>query len=71
MRRQTIAGIDFSKEALALIFKDVGLDVSEVAYEHRAKISAPNEFIPLSYQDEWNATFPSYMVVNLFARKRL
>jgi SAM-dependent methyltransferase len=61
----------FSKEALALIFKDAGLDASEVAYEHRAKISAPNEFIPLSYQDEWNATFPSYMVVNLFARKRL
>jgi hypothetical protein len=47
------------------------LDVSDVAYEHRAKISAPNEFIPLGYQDEWNATFPSYMVVNLFARKRL
>jgi SAM-dependent methyltransferase len=61
----------FSKEALALIFRDAGLNVVECEYEHRAKISAPNEFIPLSYQDEWNATFPSYMVVNLFAEKRL
>jgi hypothetical protein len=60
----------FSKEALALIFKDAGLHVAEVGYEHRAKITAPNEFIPLSYQDEWNASFPSYMVVNLFAAKR-
>jgi SAM-dependent methyltransferase len=40
----------FSKEALALIFKDAGLHVAEVGYEHRAKITAPNEFIPLSYQ---------------------
>jgi SAM-dependent methyltransferase len=61
----------FSKEALALIFRDAGLNVVECEYEHRAKISAPNEFIALSYQDEWNATFPSYMVVNLFAQKRL
>jgi hypothetical protein len=60
----------FSKEALALIFKDAGLHVAEVGYEHRAKITAPNEFIPLSYQDEWNASFPSYMVVNLLAAKR-
>jgi SAM-dependent methyltransferase len=59
----------FSKEALALIFRDAGMHVSECAYEHRAKITAPNEFIALSYQDEWNATFPSYMVVNLFAEK--
>jgi SAM-dependent methyltransferase len=59
----------FSKEALALIFRDAGLQVTEVAYEHRAKITAPNEFIALSYQDEWNASFPSYMVVNLLAEK--
>ena len=59
----------FSKEALALIFRDGGLHVEEVGYEHRAKIIAPAAFIAPSYQDEWNATFPSYMVVNLFARK--
>jgi SAM-dependent methyltransferase len=60
----------FSKEALALIFRDAGLHVEEVGYEHRAKITAPAGFIARSYQDEWNATFPSYMVVNLFAQKR-
>jgi SAM-dependent methyltransferase len=60
----------FSKEALALIFRDADMHVSECAYEHRAKITAPAEFIAPSYQDEWNATFPSYMVVNLFAEKR-
>ncbi len=61
----------FSKEALALIFRDAGLHVEEVGYEHRAKITAPAEFIAPSYQEEWNATFPSYMVVNLFAQKRI
>ncbi|MBV8848571.1 MAG: class I SAM-dependent methyltransferase [Methylobacteriaceae bacterium] len=60
----------FSKEALALIFRDAGMHVAECAYEQRAKITAPADFIAPSYQDEWNATFPSYMVVNLFAEKR-
>jgi SAM-dependent methyltransferase len=59
----------FSKEALALIFRDAGMEVTEVGYEHRAKISAPNEFIPLAIQEDWNASFPSYIVVNLFAEK--
>ena len=60
----------FSKEALALIFRDAGMGVTEVGYEHRAKISAPNKFIPLAIQEEWNASFTSYIVVNLFAEKR-
>jgi SAM-dependent methyltransferase len=61
----------FSKEALALIFKDAGMRVVEVGYEHRAKISAPDEFVPLAYQDTWNANWPSYLVVNMFAEKPL
>ncbi len=61
----------FSKEALALIFRDAGMQVTEVGYEHRAKISAPNEFIPRAIQDDWNASFPSYIVVNLFAERRV
>jgi SAM-dependent methyltransferase len=60
----------FSKEALKLIFEDAGLQVIEVGYENRTKISVADEVVPLAYQETWNAAFPSYMAVNLFARKR-
>jgi SAM-dependent methyltransferase len=59
----------FSKEALRLIFEDAGLQVMEVGYEHRTKISVADEVVPLAYQETWNAAFPSYMAVNLFAQK--
>jgi SAM-dependent methyltransferase len=60
----------FSKEALRLIFEDAGLQVIEVGYQSRTKIWVPDEVVPLDYQETWNATFPSYMAVNLFAEKR-
>ncbi|MEA2758749.1 MAG: hypothetical protein QOH65_1362 [Methylobacteriaceae bacterium] len=61
----------FSKEALRLIFEDAGLHVIEVGYQNRTKISVAHEVVPLSYQETWNAAFPSYMAVNLFAKKRI
>lgn len=59
----------FSKEALALIFEDAGMRVIECAYEHRAKISMPEALLPGPYQDQWNADWPSYIVVHLLATK--
>jgi SAM-dependent methyltransferase len=61
----------FSKEALRLIFEDAGLHVIEVGYQHRTKISVADEVVPLAYQETWNAAFPSYMAVNLYAEKRV
>jgi SAM-dependent methyltransferase len=60
----------FSKEALTLIFEDAGLNVAEVGYQFRTKISVPDEIVPSTYHEAWNAAFPSYMAVNLFAEKR-
>jgi SAM-dependent methyltransferase len=60
----------FSKEALRLIFEDAGLRVIEAGYQFRTKISVPDEIVSLGYQETWNAAFPSYMAVNLFAEKR-
>lgn len=59
----------FSKEALSLIFADAGLDVVDAAYNGRATITAPPEFVPPAFHDRWNATWPSYLIVALFARK--
>jgi SAM-dependent methyltransferase len=61
----------FSKEALKLIFEDAGLQVVEAGYQFRTKISVPDEIVPSSYQETWNAAFASYMAVNLYAEKRL
>ena len=61
----------FSREALKLIFQDAGLHVAEVGYQHRTKISVADEVVPLAYQETWNAAFPSYMAVDLFAEKRI
>jgi SAM-dependent methyltransferase len=61
----------FSKEALRLIFEDAGLRVVEAGYQLRTKVSVPDEVVPLSYQETWNAAFASYMAVNLYAEKRL
>lgn len=59
----------FSTEALALIFEDAGLEVIEVAYEHRAKIIPPEAIVKARICEQWNATWPSYIVVHIFARK--
>lgn len=59
----------FSTEALALIFEDAGLEVIEVAYEHRAKIIPPANIVKPRICEQWNATWPSYIVVHIFAKK--
>lgn len=59
----------FSKEALSLIVEDAGLRVIECAYEHRARILMPEALLPGPYQDQWNADWPSYIVVHLLAIK--
>jgi len=60
----------FSKEALALLFSDAGLEIEAVAYEHRAQIFAPLAVIPFGLRKAWNRGFPSYLVVHLLARRR-
>jgi SAM-dependent methyltransferase len=60
----------FSKEALALLFDDAGFDVVHAGYEHRAKIVPPATIVPPSHVESWNAAWPSFLVVNLFAVKR-
>ena len=61
----------FSKEALRLLFEDAGLEVLEVAYDARATITTPVDMVPPSFHDQWNATWPSYIGVALFAMKPL
>jgi hypothetical protein len=60
----------FSREALALIFTDAGLEVVDVGYHSRAKIIAPPEVIPPDQIDAWNETFPSWLNVAFIGRKR-
>ena len=59
----------FSTEALSLIFTDAGLEVLEVAYEHRAQIIAPRAMMSKAYGRGWNRVWPSYLLVNLMGRK--
>ena len=59
----------FSKEALALLFEDAGFDIVHVGYEHRAKIVPPPMIVPSQQVENWNAAWPSFLVVNLFAVK--
>ena len=70
----------FSAEALALIFRDAGLEVLSVGYQHRLRIVLPLDVMPpdvargpdrrrAQWLDEWNQLSPSYGVVKLAARK--
>ena len=59
----------FSKEALALIFEDAGLQVTDASYRWRATITAPYEMVPPAFHDQWNATWPSYLGVLIFVTK--
>lgn len=59
----------FSKEALRLIFEDAGLEVIEVAYQHRCIIVPPEVIVPVRHVEFWNRTYPSYILVNLVGRK--
>ena len=59
----------FSKEALALLFEDVGFDVVETAYEHRVELKPPAAIVPKKLQEAWNAEWPCYLCVHLYAVK--
>lgn len=59
----------FSKEALALIFADVGLEVIEASYLHRCKIVAPDAVVPSDKLEAWNRHYPSWILVNAIGRK--
>ncbi len=59
----------FSKEALALIFQDAGLEVIESVYEDRCLIVPPTNIIAPRYLDMWNEGFPSYILVHAIGRK--
>ena len=59
----------FSKEALSLIFRDAGMKVLEVAYNSRATITAPAHVVEPAFHEQWNATWPSYIEVAVFASK--
>jgi hypothetical protein len=59
----------FSREALALIFDDVGLNVVATGYKYRAKILGPPEILSPDHIDEWNEALPSWLNVVLIARK--
>lgn len=59
----------FSTDALALIFKDAGLEVIAVGYANRTKIILPPELLPAHNLDAWNEQFPSYALVALTAIK--
>ncbi len=59
----------FSKEALSLLFTDAGMTVLDVAYEHRALIVPPVSIVPTRAVKSWNAIWPSYICVHLFAEK--
>ncbi len=61
----------FSREALSLIFEDAGIRTLEVAYEHRTQIIAPTTIMPARYAKDWNAVWPSYLIVHLAGEKPL
>jgi SAM-dependent methyltransferase len=60
----------FSDSALKLIFEDAGMNVVAVAYEHRAQIIPPKALVHEAIRDHWNAHWPSYILVHLFAEKK-
>lgn len=59
----------FSKEALALIFRDAGLSSICCAYQHRAQILPPPDLVHETMRYRWNSTWPSYIKVTLLSGK--
>ncbi len=59
----------FSKEALALIFADAGLEILSADYDHRCMIVPPADVVPPEGVAGWNREFPSYILVSIVARK--
>lgn len=59
----------FSKEALRLIFEDVGLIVEAAEYSDRSLIVPPEGIVPYTMLDNWNREFPSYILVRAMGRQ--
>lgn len=59
----------FSREALALILTDAGLDVIDCSYGERCKIVPPGTIVPGIQLEEWNEHYPSYVHVVAMGRK--
>jgi len=59
----------FSKDALASLFEDAGLQVLRVTYLWRCWIVPPVQVLDPAEVEAWNKTFPSYIGVSLVARK--
>jgi SAM-dependent methyltransferase len=59
----------FSKEALCLIFEDAGLQIVEVAYQHRSQIVLPPVVLHGYRHKSWNNDNPSYVLICLLAVK--
>jgi SAM-dependent methyltransferase len=59
----------FSRDALRLIFEDADLIVDAVDYEHRCSIVPPEIIVPKAHIQDWNTTFPSFVLVNVTGHK--
>lgn len=59
----------FSKEALRLIFEDAGLVVDAAEYGEQCMIVPPEHIVPYDMLEEWNRTYPSYVMVRVTGRK--
>jgi SAM-dependent methyltransferase len=59
----------FSRDALRLVFEDAGLIVDAADYRERAAITPPTNVVPAHHLEEWNRTFPSYILVEATGRK--
>lgn len=59
----------FSKEALALILTDAGLEVIDCSYGERCKIVPAGTVVPGIQLEEWNTHYPSYVHVVAIGRK--
>ncbi|MBY6242796.1 class I SAM-dependent methyltransferase [Methylosinus sp. Sm6] len=59
----------FSREALRLIFEDAGLVVDAADYKHRCAIIPPPAVMPRCKVETWNATFPSFILVQAAGHK--
>lgn len=59
----------FSREALRLIFEDAGLVVTACDYRERCLIVPSGDVVPRDHIEGWNATWPSYVLVDATGRK--
>lgn len=59
----------FSKEALRLIFEDAGLVVDAAEYGDQCMIVPPEHIVPYEMLEDWNRTYPSYVMVRATGRK--